>query len=94
MIRPCLSALVLLGAAPTGARAEEHPLPFTYAAFEEAVPHIDLMMCPERLDQPGRFCRATLANDRNNVFVFAEDGDQPLVAFQSWPADLLNGLMD
>jgi hypothetical protein len=32
--------------------------------------------------------------DQLNVFAFSEDGDQPLVAFKSWSADLLVGLMD
>ena len=76
------------------ALADPAPLPLTYAMFEQAVPHIDLPVCPVPLDGPGRFCRLTTHADGLNVFVFAEEGEQPLIAFQSWPADLLVGLMD
>lgn len=91
MLRPTLLALVL--ALPALAAADDF-IPLTYADFEAAVPHIDLAVCPVPLAAPDRFCRMTSHADQLNVFVFSEDGDQPLVAFRSWPADLLVGLMD
>ncbi|PTX53207.1 hypothetical protein IQ03_00117 [Gemmobacter caeni] len=89
-MRFCATALFALLATPLAA----DPFVMTYEAFEQAVPHIDLPACPVDLDGPGRFCRLTTHNDALNVFVFSEDGDQPLVALKSWPADLLAGLMD
>ena len=91
MLRPVLLALSL--ATPCLA-APEDPIPLTYADFEAAVPHIDLAVCPEPLAAPGRFCWMTSHADQLNVFAFSEEGDQPLVAFRSWSADLLVGLMD
>jgi hypothetical protein len=76
------------------ALADEPPLPFTYEYFEAAVVHVDLAQCPESLAAEGRYCRVTVVNDQINVFAFSEAGDQPLVAFRSWPADLMTGLMD
>ncbi|MBP9047030.1 MAG: hypothetical protein WAT35_03215 [Tabrizicola sp.] len=83
------SALTL----PSLASADDF-IPLTYQEFEAAVPHVDLAVCPVPLAAPDRFCRMTSHADQLNVFVFSEDGDQPLVAFRSWPADLLVGLMD
>jgi hypothetical protein len=83
-----------LTAAVTPAFADEAPLPFTYEDFEAAVAHVDLAQCPGELAAEGRFCRVTVVNDKINVFAFTETGDQPLVAFKSWSADLLTGLMD
>lgn len=91
-LTPVLAALAAL-AAPA-AFAEDAPLPFTYAAFDASVTHVDLAQCPGALAGEGRFCRATAVDDKINVFAFADAGEQPLVGFQSWPADLLNGLMD
>lgn len=85
-------AFFLIAAAP--AFADEPPLPFSYEDFEAAVAHVDLAQCPEKLAGEGRFCRVTVVNDKINVFAFTEAGDQPLVAFASWPADLLTGLME
>jgi hypothetical protein len=89
-----LALLLLALALPALALAEEVPLPFTYTMFEQSVPHVDLAVCPEPLAAPGRFCRITLFNDEMNVFVFSEEGDQPLVDFRTWSSDLLEGLMD
>jgi hypothetical protein len=86
-------ALLALIATPTLALAEE-PMVFTYLEFENSVPHIDLAVCPAPLAGPARFCRLTTHAEQLNVFVFSEEGDQPLIAFRSWPADLLVGLMD
>lgn len=91
MLRPILLALAF--ATPSIAAADD-PIPLTYQDFEAAVAHIDLPLCPEPLAAPGRFCRMTAHADQLNVFVFSEEGDQPLVAVKSWPADLLVGLMD
>lgn len=94
-----LPALLTLLTAPLSAVAEEAtneaaPFALTYEAFETAVPHIDLPACPVELAAPDRFCRLTTHSDSLNVFVFTENGDQPLVALKSWPAELLAGLMD
>lgn len=86
-----LFPLLLLTAAPL--RAEE-ARPFTYADFEQSVDHLDLAICPEPLAGPDRFCRFTAHADGLNVFVFSENGDQPLIGLQSWPSELLVGLMD
>lgn len=93
----CLALLALSvpAAAHAGAAdAGTAPLALTYDTFEQAVAHVDLEVCPEPLAAPGRFCRATLVNGMINVFAFSDEGDQPLVAVQSWDAVLLNGLMD
>ncbi len=90
---PCLSALSLL-ALSLPALAEDAPFAFVYDAFEAGVTHVDLAACPAELAGEGRICRATVVNDQINVFVFSDQGEKPLVAFKSWPADLLNGLMD
>lgn len=87
-----LSVAFALSVGP--ALADEPPLPFIYEHFEAAVPHVDLAQCPEKLAGEGRFCRVAVVNDQINVFAFTEAGDQPLVAFASWPADLLTGLME
>lgn len=90
MTRLAALALALLPAAA----AAQDATPLTYEIFEQGVPHIDLAVCPTELAGPGLFCRATVVNDQINVFVFSEEGDQPLVAFRAWSADLLTGLMD
>ena len=87
----CLAALAI--AAPATAEGPA-PLAMTYEVFELSVPHVDLSACPAPLAAPDRFCRLTAHNEALNVFAFSEDGDQPLVAFQSWSAELLVGLMD
>ncbi len=92
-----VAALVLaLALAPAAARAsgpgERHPegvayLPggaLTYDVFEAAVAHADLEGCPEEFDPDAVFCRLTLASDAAHVFVFALDGDQPLLAVKSY----------
>lgn len=60
---------------------------FTYALFEQAVPHVDLAECPAEFDPEVVFCRMTLANDAANVFVFALGGEQPLLAVKSYALD-------
>jgi hypothetical protein len=85
-----LAALLL----PLPALAEPEPLPLTYLIFEAAVPHVDLAVCPVDLAAEGRFCRLALLNEEIHVFVFSEEGDQPMVDFRSWPVDLMAGLLD
>jgi hypothetical protein len=87
-----LTTLMLI-ALPSLAAAED-ATPFTYEMFEAGVTHVDIEVCPTALAGPNRFCRVTVANDKINVFVFSDQGDQPLLAFQSFDAALLNGLMD
>lgn len=91
---PFALAACLIAATAQAQDAQDAPFALTYEAFETAVPHVDLAVCPTDLAAPGRFCRLTAQSDMLNVFVFSEEGDQPLVALQSWPADLLAGLMD
>ena len=69
-------------------------LPFTYEMFEASVPHTDLAVCPLDLMAEGRFCRVALFNDAFHVFIFTEEGDQPLVGFHSYDAELMTGLFD
>lgn len=85
-----LAALVL----PLPAFAETAPMPLTYQIFEAAVPHVDLAACPVELAAEGVFCRLALLNEEIHVFVFSEEGDQPMVNFRSWSVDLMAGLMD
>ncbi len=63
----------------------------TYAVFEAAVPHADLEGCPAAFDPEAVFCRITLANNMAHVFVFDNDGDQPLLAVKSY--DLGDGFL-
>lgn len=62
----------------------------TYELYETSIEHADLPGCPEGVDEERHFCRLTLAAEREHVFVFALDGDQPLVAVHSY--DLEAGL--
>ncbi|MEZ5685092.1 MAG: hypothetical protein R3D78_03980 [Paracoccaceae bacterium] len=98
MIRPLLLSLALL--APLAAHADEDAasappaLPFSYEMFEASVPHTDMAVCPVDLAQPGVFCRVALFNDAFHIFLFTEEGDQPLVGFQSYDSELMTGLFD
>ncbi|MEZ5885093.1 MAG: hypothetical protein R3D53_14990 [Paracoccaceae bacterium] len=87
-----LAALPL--ALPLPAMAEPAPLPLSYQIFEAAVPHVDMAVCPVDLAAEGQFCRMALLNDEIHVFVFSEEGEQPMIAFHSWPVDLMAGLLD
>jgi len=87
-------ALPVLAAAFPALADQPAPFALTYEIFEQTVDHVDLAVCPVPLAGPGRFCRLTTHADALNVFVFSEDGDQPLIAVEAWPADLLVGLMD
>ena len=84
---------VILAACPALAESPA-PIPLTYEIFEQTFPHIDLAVCPVPLAGPDHFCRLTTNAEALNVLVFSEDGDQPLIAVQSWPAELLVGLLD
>ncbi|MDD8024697.1 MAG: hypothetical protein PHX82_16520 [Paracoccaceae bacterium] len=94
LLLPLCLAVMPLGALPLAAQEAPPALPFTYLMFEAAVPHVDMPVCPVDLAAEGRFCRMSLLNDEIHVFVFSEDGDQPLVDFRSWPMDLMAGLLD
>lgn len=92
---PLAAAAIL--AASTHALAESHggeagsaaqALPMTYEIFEAAVPHADLSECPAAMAAEGHFCRLGIGEELT-VFVFSEEGDQPLVAARSWPADVV-----
>jgi hypothetical protein len=58
-----------------------------YPAFEFAVPHVDLETCPAAMAAEDVFCGASIASDALHVFAFAEDGEQCLVALQSFDED-------
>ncbi len=57
---------------------------FTYEVFEQAVDHVDLENCPAEFDPEIVFCRMTLATEMANIFVFAFEGEQPLLAIKSY----------
>lgn len=78
----------------TAAAADEGTLPLTYELFETAIAHADLEECPHSLRQQDTFCRATVHHDEVHVFVFSEDGDQPLIGFYSYPFEKLAGALN
>lgn len=61
--------------------------PLGYPAFEFAVPHLDLETCPSGVPAEGVFCRASIAGDALNVFVFEEEGEQCLTQMVSLSQD-------
>ncbi|MFB2532263.1 hypothetical protein ACEYYB_00735 [Paracoccus sp. p4-l81] len=69
------------------AAAPETPLVLDYATFEATVPHADLTDCPAALAGPDRFCRMTLAAETIGVWVFSLNGDQPLLALQTYDVE-------
>ncbi|MFO1166046.1 MAG: hypothetical protein U1E55_12930 [Paracoccus sp. (in: a-proteobacteria)] len=82
--------ICLLAAFATPALAQDTtPLPMTYDIFEAAVPHIDMSDCPPDLAAEGRFCRLVLLNDQLQIFIFSEEGEQPLVAYRAMPSKVL-----
>lgn len=76
-------ALCIVGLA-AGQATAQIACPMTYAAFEFAVPHLDLQACPADLAREGVFCRASTGNDAVHIFVFAQHGDQCLLAVKSY----------
>ncbi|MCE5972122.1 hypothetical protein LZA78_01275 [Sinirhodobacter sp. WL0062] len=89
-------AAALTAPLPLAAQETEGPpaMPFTYEMFEASVPHVDIAVCPVDLAAEGRFCRVALFNDAFNIFIFSEEGEQPLVGFHSYDAELMTGLFD
>lgn len=83
-----LLSFVLLATASSAFAAESIPL--TYGAFEVSIPHADMEECPAAMNVKGAFCRLTLHSESFHVFAFAEDGDQPLVAFKTFEEDQFN----
>ena len=63
------------------------PHVMTYSEFEESVPHFDLAVCPPSLSATNAFCRVSFHSDAVHVFVFSEEGDQPLIGFRSFDED-------
>lgn len=92
------SALAAFGlAAPLTTASETRALatlPFTYAKFEAAVPHIDLETCPKPLPQEESFCRASILNEEIHIFAFSLNDDSPMVGFASFSAHGLDTLFD
>lgn len=66
------------------------PLVLSYAAFEASIPHADLADCPEALAGADRFCRMTLNAETITVWVFGLEGDQPLIAAQTYDIEELS----
>ena len=60
------------------------PHVLTYSEFEESVPHFDLADCPASMATPDAFCRVSFNGDAVHVFVFSEEGDQPMIGFRSF----------
>jgi len=88
MNRFALPALALAASLIAAGTVQAHEdCPMTYAAFEFAIPHLDLDTCPAALAQDGAFCRASTGNDALHVFVFASDGDQCLLGMRSFDED-------
>ncbi|QUJ77564.1 hypothetical protein KDD17_06215 [Sulfitobacter albidus] len=89
-------ALTVLACALAQTAFADAPAPLTldYETFEAAVPHVDLEACPEALAGEDRFCRATLAGEQLHVFAFSLASNSPLVAFQSYDATALPGLLN
>ncbi len=84
------AALALLAG---GAMAQQAAMPLNYAQFEAAVPHVDLETCPDSLDRPDAFCRATIQHEEIHVFVFSEKAGSPMIGFASFPADGMGRLL-
>ena len=83
MIRRSILALSLSCSLLAPAFAQS-ACPMTYAAFEFAVPHLDIASCPADLARTNAFCRASVGNDAVHVFMFAQDGEQCLLAMKSY----------
>ena len=83
MSKPLQIALCIAAVDATPVAAQS-ACPLTYAVFEFAVPHLDLQGCPADLARDGAFCRASAANDAVHVFVFAQGGEQCLLAVKSY----------
>jgi hypothetical protein len=79
-----LQIALCLGGLAIGQAFAQTSCPMTYATFEFAVPHLDLAACPADLARDGVFCRASTGNDAVHVFVFAQQGDQCLIAVKSY----------
>ncbi|MFP7673904.1 hypothetical protein ACG74X_11190 [Marivita sp. S0852] len=56
----------------------------SYQIFEASIKHVDLETCPADVDGDSTFCRMTLASDLAHVFVFSDDGEQPLLSVRSY----------
>jgi hypothetical protein len=61
------AAILVLAASAAGETCA-----FDYSAFELSMPHVDLEICPEGVED-GDFYQASVANDLLHVFVFSED---------------------
>ena len=80
--------ITLLASVP--ALADDQPLTLTYEIFEVSIPHSDLENCPASLNVKDAFCRLVMHADQFHVYVFAEAGDQPLVAFKTFEEEDVN----
>ncbi len=89
MIKTLLTASLLT----FPALANAAPSALTYEQFEYSVQHVDLDLCPMELAEPGRFCRATINHDEIHVFVFDDNGDQPLIGYHAYSAEKLDTIL-
>jgi|GEM_PF-1107736 len=76
------------------AKGSHSGVTMTYEVFEATVPHADLADCPIPLLGDGRFCRLGIAGEDVAVFVFSEEGDQPMIEVRTWPADSVLPLLN
>ncbi|WP_170324665.1 hypothetical protein [Ruegeria arenilitoris] len=82
-----MTLTLIAGLTATTALAADLAVPLTYEVFETSVAHTDLETCPKNLPQTETFCRATLYHDEIHVFAFSENGDSPMVGFNSYPLE-------
>jgi hypothetical protein len=82
-----LSALACVAALSATPAMSGDVKSLTYADFEPSVTHLDLAKCPSALAAENTFCRLSIGADALHVFVFSEEGDQPLVGFHSFDED-------
>lgn len=86
-MRRILSATAALALLAAGPAMAQPACPLPYAAFEAAVPHIDLETCPASVTQQKVMCRLTINQAQLHLFVFAEDGDQCLISVKTLEPD-------
>lgn len=79
-----IAVLAMFAATPAFSQAA---CPLPYAAFEAAVPHVDLERCPASVPQHNALCRVVINQGQLHLFVFAEDGDQCLISVRTLTQD-------
>lgn len=77
-MKPLYTAIAVL-MAPSFAAAANCPVP--YSEFEENIPHIDMVECPDNKpnDENG-FCRLVMDGQRAYVYAFLYTDDEPCLS--------------